>query len=156
MVGKKNFLGKSESEVGRSDAEIVNPLLFLRAGELSEHFRVVDDRTCDQLRKEGYKQPILSEIVVGCFRSVMQINQEGNLLESEKRNANRKAEVMEWWIIARSDCVQYIHTKVGVFEVSQNAEIADYGEGGLDKGYSGVRFIGYYAQETVIAYDRSQ
>ena len=81
----------------------------------------MNDRTRDQLRKKRHEQAVVEKTVLGRLPPIG-IDQEGDLLEGEKRYRQRQDDRFQV-IVGPTDCVQVIDKEVCVFEVPDTGEI---------------------------------
>jgi hypothetical protein len=82
---------------------------------------VVHDRTGDELGEEGHKQRVVDE-VEPVDPAPIRVNEEGNLLEREERDADRQHDLAQGEV-EPPDRIEIVDEEVGILEVAQRREI---------------------------------
>jgi hypothetical protein len=121
VVGENPLLEQAEEQQCQPDGEI---LLVESAGcgrKLGHHFAIVDDRTGDELGKEQHERAIFPKRE-RLYPSGLHVDKEGDLLESDERDAERQNDVQQNEIGAEH-IVDRAVDEVGVFEKAEEDDV---------------------------------
>ena len=126
-VGDQHLLRKSDDEDARSDGGAPEGLPALV--ELSRDRLVPDDRAGDELRKEGNVKRDVDRIAIGAEAPPVDVDDVGQAVEGEERDAERQLDVRMAEVIAErlQERGEIGGDEVGVFENAEHQEIARHG-----------------------------
>src|SRR5262249_40531899 len=117
-VGEQHLLGKPERKPGQTKAKVrdVEAEILLQL-ELRHNLFVVVNRAGNQMREERDEERVMERFVLARFAAI-RVDQESDLRESEKRDADRQIDVR----FLHGDAGQIaeaFHQKSGIFEITE-------------------------------------
>ena len=116
-IGDDDFLEQPYNEDTQTNGKIGRKISSLRRSDLRHDLGVMGNRTRDQLREEGYEEGIVEQGEVA-HQAAMGIHQEGDLLESDEGDADRKDDVRNRPLCAHN-MIYVGDKKARVFKKSQ-------------------------------------
>ena len=119
-VGDEHFLGESDDEAFDAVGEMFE--LKIPVIDLSGHIVVFDDRSCDQLREQRYKQEELVKIPLSRRFPAVDIDQVGGRLENVERDADRHDDLDRIDGVVKKQ-IEIFDQEIGIFEITEDAEI---------------------------------
>src|SRR6202011_4069368 len=128
MVGENDLLEQPDDE----DREPEHKVAWLdgerpRALDLRKDLAVVGDRPGQQLREKHHEEAIFEEVVLGDL-AAGGIDEIGNLLKGEERNAERQQNVLQHKIGLQRG-VGGVDQEIGVFEIAEHKHVDHDPEG---------------------------
>jgi hypothetical protein len=153
-VGDDDLLDETDDENGDAKVEVrgIEPAGEF-ASELGDHFSVMDDGACNQLREEQDEQRIGNERGLGDLLAVG-VDQERDLLERDERYAKRQEDLFE----ACPDVdpgIQIVDEKIEVLEIREGEEVCGDTDGEQTLGGTRGMSVAQAAADDVVETDRA-
>src|SRR5690606_21075636 len=131
IVSQNDFLEETDQKDRKSDSKIhsveTKAAIFLG---LRENFVMVNDRASDELGEEHHEEAIFKK-TMWLNMATSGINEISNFLKSKKGNSERQDNVLQR-PLGTCDLVGCVDEKVGVFEISERAQINTNAKGNED------------------------
>ena len=135
VVGEHPLLEQAEEQQREADREVLLVEPAGRGRELRHHLAIVDDRPGDELREEENEGAIFAKRE-GLHPPGLDVDQEGDLLEGDERDAERQNDVQQNEIGAEH-VVDRAVDEVGILEEAEEGDVEQDAEPAAPRATAG-------------------